>query len=48
MLKGTVYVVENVGIRPVRFEQGGTITDIGLFELMGGLEQVTGSIGVTP
>jgi hypothetical protein len=48
MLKGTVYVSENVGIRPVRFEAGGTMTDIGLYSLGSGLEQITGSIGVTP
>jgi hypothetical protein len=47
-LKGTVYVAENLGIRPVRFEVGGTVTDLGRFPLGSGTENVTGAIGVTP
>jgi hypothetical protein len=47
-LKGTVYVAENVGIRRVRFEPAGTVTDLGIFDLGSGLENITGAIGVTP
>ncbi len=47
-LNGLVLVSENTGIRPVRFEQNGDITDLGLFSLGDGLDALTGSLGVSP
>jgi hypothetical protein len=47
-LNGTVLVAENTGVRSVRFEMNGTITDLGLFSLGDGLDAVTGSMGVSP
>jgi hypothetical protein len=47
-LRGRVYVAENSGVRQVRFEQNGSITDLGLFSLGTGIENIPGAIGVTP
>jgi hypothetical protein len=47
-LTGLALVAENVGIRRVRFEADGLVSDLGAFELGGGLEDITGSIGVQP
>jgi hypothetical protein len=47
-LNGLVLVSENTGVRPVRFEPGGQITDLGLFSLGDGLDALTGSMGVSP
>ena len=48
LLNGTVLVSENTGVRTVRFEADGTITDLGLFSLGDGLDALTGSMGVSP
>jgi hypothetical protein len=47
-LRGRVYVAENEGVRQVRFEQDGRVTDLGLFSPGSGLENLVGAIGVTP
>ncbi|APR76064.1 Hypothetical protein A7982_01411 [Minicystis rosea] len=47
-LRGRVWVAENEGVRQVRFEQNGDITDIGLFSLGSEIETLVGAIGVTP
>ncbi len=47
-LSGLVLVVENTGVRRVRFEQSGGITDLGAFDLGSGLAAATGVIGVQP
>jgi hypothetical protein len=41
-------VAENVGVRRVRFEGGGTVTDLGLTALGDGVEAIVGTLGVTP
>ncbi|MFT3769193.1 MAG: hypothetical protein QM820_27455 [Minicystis sp.] len=47
-LRGLVVLAENDGVRRVRFEQDGQITDLGLFSLGAGVENIPGAIGVTP
>lgn len=47
-LRGMVLVSEVDGIRRVKFEPNGTITDLGLYVLQGGLEASPGSLGVQP
>ena len=47
-LEGVVLIGENVGVRRVRFEQNGDVTDLGLFELGDGVASITGAIGVQP
>lgn len=47
-LEGLVIIGENVGIRRVRFETNGDVTDLGLLELGSGVESITGAIGVQP
>ena len=47
-LKGTVIVSEVTGLRRLRFEPDGKITDLGLFDLGGGVENLTGTMGVQP
>lgn len=47
-LKGRVYVAENEGVRQVRFEPNGNVTDLGAFSMGTGLENIVGAIGVTP
>jgi hypothetical protein len=47
-LTGRVLVAENTGIRPLAFHKGGTIEDLGKFDLGDGMEQITGAIGVSP
>jgi hypothetical protein len=46
-LRGRVYVAENLGIRQVRFNSDGSITDLGLHGLGMGFEQIVGAIGIT-
>lgn len=43
-LEGLVIIGENVGVRRVRFEASGAVTDLGLLEL----GNITGAIGVQP
>lgn len=47
-LRGLVLVSENVGVRRVRFEADGGITDHGLVSLGSGNTAITGAIGVQP
>ena len=47
-LNGLVLVSENSGVRSVRFEHDGTVTDLGLFDLGPALEDATGALGVAP
>jgi len=47
-LRGRVYVAELSGVRQVRFEQDGQVTDLGVFSLGSGSENMVGAIGVTP
>jgi hypothetical protein len=47
-LKGRVWVAENVGIRQLRFNADGTISDLGLFPLGKGYDKIVGAIGVQP
>ncbi len=47
-LQGMVIVGENVGVRRLRFEVGGNVADLGLLELGGGIESITGAVGVQP
>jgi DNA-binding beta-propeller fold protein YncE len=47
-LRGLVLVSEVDGIRRVRFEPDGSLTDLGLYVLQGGLEASPGSVGVQP
>ncbi|MFO0761325.1 MAG: hypothetical protein U0359_32910 [Byssovorax sp.] len=47
-LRGHVYVAEDVGVRQVRFEPDGNVTDLGAFILGPGLETIVGAIGVQP
>lgn len=45
---GLVLLSENTGIRRIRFEGSGVVTDMGLYDLGGGLENIAGAIGVQP
>jgi hypothetical protein len=47
MLRGRVYVAENLGIRQVRFNSDGSVTDLGLYDLGMGFEEIVGAIGIT-
>lgn len=47
-LSGLVLVVENTGVRRVRFQSDGSITDLGAFSLGSGTAAMTGAIGVQP
>jgi hypothetical protein len=47
-LSGLVLVAENLGVRRVRFETDGSITDLGLEPLGSGPASITGAIGVQP
>lgn len=47
-LEGLALVAENVAVRRVRFEGGGTVTDLGATTVGSGVENVVGAIGVTP
>ncbi len=47
-LTGLVLVAENTAVRRVRFEQSGSVTDLGAFSLGSGTTVVTGTIGVQP
>lgn len=47
-LTGLVLVAENLGVRQVRFEKNGSITDLGTFSLGSGSTSITGAIGVQP
>ena len=47
-LKGLALVGENVGVRSVMFGSDGSVTDKGAFDFGDGLDQITGSIGITP
>jgi hypothetical protein len=46
--RGLVLVAENQGVRRVRFEGDGQITDLGLTPIGEGLTAIVGAIGVTP
>jgi hypothetical protein len=47
-LEGSVYVAELAGIRRARFAGGGVVEDLGKFDLGDGMDQITGSMGVSP
>ncbi len=47
-LKGKVYVGETLGIRQLRFETNGSITDLGKFSVGTGKTAIVGTIGITP
>lgn len=47
-LKGLALVAEVEGIRRMQFDAAGTLKDLGLYVLEGGLEESPGSIGVQP
>ena len=47
-LKGRAFVAETSGVRRVRFEADGQITDLGVLDFGEGLEKMVGAIGVTP
>jgi hypothetical protein len=47
MLRGHLFVAENLGVRHARFVANG-VEDLGLFSLGMGIENSTGAIGVTP
>ena len=47
-LEGLVLVAENVAVRRVRFDGGGTVTDLGPTVIGSGVENVVGALGVTP
>lgn len=46
--KGLVLVSELSGVRRVRLEGGGVVTDLGVFALGGGYENMVGAVGVQP
>lgn len=45
-LRGLILVSENLGVRRLRFETDGSVTDLGLTNLGPGSENITGSLGV--
>jgi hypothetical protein len=47
-LRGRVLLAELSGVRQLRFEQAGGVTDLGLFDLGAGNESTVGVIGVQP
>jgi hypothetical protein len=47
-LDGRVLVVEVRGVFQVQFAPNGVVTDLGLFDLAGGIEAIASSIGVQP
>lgn len=47
-LEGLVLITENVAVRRVQFAMDGSVTDLGLLELGGGVESIAGALGVTP
>jgi hypothetical protein len=47
-LNGMVLVAENSGVRQVRFETNGDVTDLGLLSLGSDVASATGSLGVSP
>ncbi|MCD6497827.1 MAG: hypothetical protein J7M25_05910 [Deltaproteobacteria bacterium] len=47
-LRGTLYLAENMGIRVLRFESNGGVTDVNMISSGSGTDRVVGSIGVQP
>lgn len=47
-LRGHVWVAENVGIRHIKFEENGDVTDLGLMSTGEGTSAIPGALGVTP
>lgn len=47
-LRGHVWVAENVGIRHIKFEENGDVTDLGLISTGEGTSAIPGALGVTP
>jgi hypothetical protein len=47
-LEGLALLAENVAVRRIRFEGGGTVTDLGPTVVGAGVENVVGAIGLTP
>jgi hypothetical protein len=47
-LTGLVLVSENNGVRRVRFEKDGSVTDLGVLSLGDGLDAIPGAIGLQP
>lgn len=47
-LSGLVLVAENLGIRRVRFDGGGVVTDLGAHSTGSGIPAIVGILGVTP
>jgi hypothetical protein len=48
MLRGRVFVSENVSIRQLAFREDGTVENIGSLAFGSGLENILGAIGITP
>ncbi len=48
MLRGHVYVSENVGVRHLAFRDTGAVDDVGSLAFGSGLQNISGAIGVTP
>jgi hypothetical protein len=47
-LAGRVLVADVRGLFVVQFAQGATVTDIGVFDLGGGTENIVSGVGITP
>jgi hypothetical protein len=47
-LTGLVLLAENTGVRRIQFEGEGVVTDLGVFDLGDGVENIVGAIGVQP
>lgn len=47
-LRGRVLLAENVGVRQLRFEPDGAVTDLGLTSSGSGLASIVGTVGVQP
>ena len=47
-LEGMVLVAQNTGVRRVRFDGNGVVTDLGDTDLGSGVDKVVGAIGITP
>jgi hypothetical protein len=48
MLRGRVFVSENVSIRQLAFREDGTVENIGSLAFGSGLQNILGAIGITP
>jgi hypothetical protein len=48
MLRGHLWIAENVSVRHLRFTQAGAVEDLGSLQFGSGLQNISGAIGVTP